>query len=131
MRARALRRLAAALALVTALGAVLAITAFGARPTCWVGDVSAETWASASKDDRWDLAVRIDACGELDGATRAEIKALLAGPGARSNTSDGRSAWVYSLGASPDYADPGRRSLEIVFERERAEEVEARDTSGD
>jgi len=61
----------------------------------------------------------------------AEIKALLAGPGARSNTSDGRSAWVYSLGTSPYYADPGRRSLEIVFERERAAEVEARDTSGD
>jgi len=42
-----------------------------------------------------------------------------------------RSAWVYSLGTSPYYADPGRRSLEIVFERERAAEVEARDASGD
>ena len=115
---------------MAALGAVLAITAFGARPTCWVGDVSAETWASASKDDRWDLAVRIDACGELDGATRAGVEALLGGPGTPSSTNDGRPARVYPLGASPSVFDSGERSLSVVFERERVAEVEATDSGG-
>lgn len=119
------------LALLGTLAAFLAIAAFGARPTCWVGDVSAEKWASSSKEDRWDLAVRIDACDELDGATRAEVKARLAGPGTPSVTSDGRRVWIYSLGSTPGFLDPNYRSLEIVFERERAAEVHAVETGGD